>query len=664
MPLTHIYSPEKGLILNKPSTTIPKEASTYISGMYIKDGEVISDFGHRAFPSPGDTQTNYLHGTVMRIDQFFVLSGLSYLIAFTTTNAYQYNTGTSTWDNITQGATVEDCEDAWTANANVTSAVDSSVKLRGTNSVKNTIGASFTTGIAAYEDFASADLSGYTALHFWIRSDIATSAGDLQIVLDDTSGCTSPLESLNVPALTANTWTPVCVDFVTPGNLTAVISVGLKVVADNGAQIVHIDDVKAVKRFTGDEDNRFSTAAMNDTFIITNGVDQPQKYTGTGNLADLSTTLAAGSITSAELVFSFKDHLFLMSNIENGASVPQRVSWTNIGTIEDWINGTAGYQDLVDDESWIVGRDIAGENEVVIYKERSIVLMTWVGGRLPFRFITMAAGSGALSKEGITPIGGEHMVFGPDVIFAYGGEKGIDVIDDNVKKELYDRINDQYSNRVFLLYVEEDDELQVWIPTDGQYPDEVWTYNIVTEVWYKKKRQMTGFGYYSEQSSTTIGQLQGTIGEQTWTFGSRLVKKYSPITLLGDNNGKVYKIDKTTLNNDGTAIVNEFQTPDFIMPPEQTGGYMNRFMRVSQLLFECKGQSVTTEWSDDMGQTWYPTSSSGNNTTTLVSGYDVYQQDFDAMVRRIRFRFRNTSASSGFSLRYYGIKWKLRSERA
>ena len=666
MAFKHIYSPYKGMILNAPTTLIPPEASPYIKGMYIKDGEIVSDFGMSNFPSPGDAKTNRVHGTVMMIDQFYELSGLSYLLALTTTNIYEYNTSTETWDCITQGTTVEDCEDAWTANTNVTSSAEGTIKLRGSNSVKIDIADAFGTGVAAYEDISSKDISSYTALHFWIRSSVATDAGDLKIrVSEETAGGTgATYEDLDVPALTADTWTPCCVDFSTPANLNAVLSVALVINKDLGAQTVYIDDLRAVKRFTGDEDNRFSCATMNDTFIITNGIDQPQKVTasaGSLTVADLSTNLASGTISTSEVAFAFKDHLFLMNNTENGADCPQRVSWTNIGQTEDWTGGTAGYQDLVDDESWVVGAELLSDNAVIIYKERSIVLMYWVGGHTPFRFRTMVHGTGILTKECVVNVGGEHFCLGPDTFYAYNGGQEIDVLDDVVKKTMYGRMDQSYVGRAFLLYAEEDDEIQIWLPVETAYVDEGWCMDTVHEVWYRKTRTISGFGFYKEQSALTIGDLSGTIGEQNWRFGDALTKAYSPITLVGDHNGKIYKLNKLTLDNNGTAITNEFQTPDFVLP--DTPEHMNKSMRVRQLLFEAKGQSVTTEWSEDEGNSWNPTATAGNNTTSLDSNYGIYQQDFDAVVKKIRFRFKNSSSSSGFTLRYYGFDWIVRSGR-
>lgn len=664
MPYKHVIAPTKGIKTDKAPTVIPKEYTPYCKGVYMRNGEVRSDYGYTQFPTRSATQTNKLAGKVMMLDQFYVLSGLAWLIGITTSNVYTYNEASSTWDCITPGVTVDDCESVWSASLDVVTSADGTYKLKGTYSAKSEIADAFGTGLASYHDIASIDLSGYTSLHFWIRSSVDTSAGDLQVVLDDTSGSVSPLESLDVPALIAGEWTAVCVNFVTPSALTAIISVGLNVVTDLGAMDVYLDDLRAVNTLTGDVDNRFSAALMNDTYIFTNGIDQPKKITAVGSVLtveDLSTTLASGSIASSELVFSFRDHLFLMNNIENSASCPQRVSWTNVGSIEDWTEGTAGYQDLVDDASWIVAVEELSANEFVVYKERSIIIGVWVGGATPFRFRSMVTGTGALTKDSVMNVGGEHICLGPDVIFSYKGGTDTDALDDNIKRTLYADLNQAYALRSFLVYVEEDDELQVWIPTTDEYPDDVWCINMVDENWYRRIKTMTGFGYYQRQSSLTIGQLQGSIGEQDWRIGSALTKAYAPITLLGSPSGEVFYMDKFTLNNDGSAITNVFDTPDFELPSSEE--FMDNFMRVPLLSYEAIGQSVTTLWSDDGGVSWNPTEGKGMNVQSLEGVYHTYQQYFDVVCKKIRFRFMNSDESSGFKMRSYAVEFNARSRR-
>jgi len=175
---------------------------------------------------------------------------------------------------------IEDCEDAWNeqAVAEVTSAADSSDKKVGSNSQKFTITEDFTTGIIGSEAFTAVNLSLYNTLRLWIKSDVATADGDIQILLDDTAECASPVETLSVPTLVAATWTLVYLPLTNPASDTAIISIGAKLNTDLGAQNINIDDIQALyitakdipinKLFIGDVDGQL--ILRNDTALGAN----------------------------------------------------------------------------------------------------------------------------------------------------------------------------------------------------------------------------------------------------------------------------------------------------------------------------------------------------------------------------------------------------------
>ena len=151
--------------------------------------------------------------------------------------------------HIMEFVQIHNATTAWdeaAAPANVTRAVDTKdYKLSG-GSNKFTIAGAFTTGLVSSKAISSLDLSGYDYVEFWIKSTIATAAGDFTILLDDTAACASALETLSVPALVANTWTYVRVALANPSLDTAIISVGLNAAANIAANTVWVNDVKAV----------------------------------------------------------------------------------------------------------------------------------------------------------------------------------------------------------------------------------------------------------------------------------------------------------------------------------------------------------------------------------------------------------------------------------
>ena len=139
-----------------------------------------------------------------------------------------------------------------TVDSDITVTVDTEDKKRGTGSNKFVIAAGASAGDIATDSFASKDISKYDYLECWIKSTVATSAGNLKILLDDSASCASPIETLEVPALTANTWTYVRMALANPETDTAIISIGLEYDADLNACQVRLDDIKVVQNDTAE----------------------------------------------------------------------------------------------------------------------------------------------------------------------------------------------------------------------------------------------------------------------------------------------------------------------------------------------------------------------------------------------------------------------------
>ncbi len=139
--------------------------------------------------------------------------------------------------------TLDSCDTAWTANANVTQAQETSLIKEGAAAQKFTVAAAFTTGIAAYRNFSVVDLHLYKKFYCWIKSDIATNAGDVQVALDDSAGCATPVKLFDMPALAAGVMTFVEVDCGDMSATGAIQSAGVKITVDKGAQVVTLDHV-------------------------------------------------------------------------------------------------------------------------------------------------------------------------------------------------------------------------------------------------------------------------------------------------------------------------------------------------------------------------------------------------------------------------------------
>lgn len=79
-----------------------------------------------------------------------------------------------------------------------------------------------------------------TTVSFWVRSSIALNAGDFAFVDDNSSNLASVLDTVNLPSLSANTWTYITLN--APNSATA-RSYGLRQLVDKGVMNIDIDAI-------------------------------------------------------------------------------------------------------------------------------------------------------------------------------------------------------------------------------------------------------------------------------------------------------------------------------------------------------------------------------------------------------------------------------------
>ena len=173
-----------------------------------------------------------------------------------------YHTGGGAWELLTVTKTLSPsatkCWVEWhdpsgaaqfmddaTHTINVISSLDTTDFQVGAGSVKLVVAAEAAAGeILATEATTSKNLSQHNSVSLRMKSSVAMDASDLQLLLDDTAACASPLETINCPALAADTWTKVVLTLADAASDTAIISVGVKMVVDKGAFTLNIDQVE------------------------------------------------------------------------------------------------------------------------------------------------------------------------------------------------------------------------------------------------------------------------------------------------------------------------------------------------------------------------------------------------------------------------------------
>lgn len=614
-------------------------------------------------PSPGYSDHGTLNtvlGTPQLFTQYIENDGDVHPLCFTTKYIYEYNSTLGNWGNVVSRQKVlSECDVAWTASANVTASQETTIKVNGTASAKFVIAGAFTTGLAAYEDFAAVNTTTTSYIHFWIRSSIATTSGQLRLCVDDTSACASPLQYYDVPALTPDTWTQVEVA-IGSGSNAAVISVGLDVQTDVGADgaTVYIDRVIMADRFTGTEANRWSVDHYLDKFYATNTVDPIMVKDHSTAFDDWAEAVSAGY--KCRVLAAFRNHLCMGSMIEGGTDYPQRFRWTDSGAVT--FGGTAGSTETEGKDEII--RLLPLNNRLAVYKEDSIVLVTHIGGSTVYRFDVGVRDNGLIAQDLALSLGDIHIFASSDNLFYYAGGSDPVAAGDLIRDEFYRIIEHQYVGRGFSYYSPENEEAYFFIPTDGASAANVcWVLNVKERSWAKWfKTGMTAIGPYNTTASVTFGDAVGTFGAQTTTFGDRAFSSTSPILLIGTTGLTIYKLDESTPNDDGSAVDRYYDTPDFTAnglttPDNGPVIFTDAIKRWVRLAFEARGTGVDVYYSKDGGSTWIL-----GKSVALNSAWTNHFVSFDVPSGRIRFRWRSNSVSATWYLRWFAPSVIGRSE--
>ena len=661
-----IYALDKGLDYSMGSTLIGDAFTPHCHEMDFRNRKIAKAKGTLAFAG---TDTVPLLNAAMHFDHYYLMSGTSKLVGHTYSNIYAYNTDTKLFENITRGLSIQDCEDNtdWTANANVT--LDDSTDVRkGTNSLEVTIETAFVTGIAVYDNFGPTDYSTYTHLHFFIRSDTATLATDLDIRLSEEdngaiTGGAAVYEDVSIPALVAGVWQEVSVKLsTTTTKRNALQSVSLVVAANQPEIVVNIDDIVATIETTGDEDDQFTSELSNDLYLYSNNIAPLMFW----NMATAtSTILYAGCTLGAKCMRRFGERVCLYGVT---STYPQRVQWTIVGGVTavtpvatDWTAAGSGDTDLISTMGvdHIQTAEKLG-NYMVIYGERTIVLQDYIGlVDEPFAFYTRVSGIGLAAERAIVNLGNEHIFLGWDDIYSYKGGKEAVRIGGHIKDELFSHISAQYINRSFMTYVEEKDEIRLYIVTHGHTtPDMYFSYSLENESWSRGTRAYTGYGYFTRASADTWASAGSgatdTWDNQTLRWDSMILEALAPLNIYGNASGAVSFEDETELNLLGVAIDGYFETKDFV-----TGdGYRRTLTNWMEFNFEAKGDKIYVRYSTDLGVSW-----SEAKIITLSGVWKKYNYDFNANAPQVRFRLRNGNVDEDFEVRQIEIGYIDGSDR-
>lgn len=304
---------------------------------------------------------------------------------------------------------------------------------------------------------------------------------------------------------------------VTPYFLTPYATTTARYWVHAGLTAVYVDDGTTRTNITGTAptgavDDRWSGGSVNGVLILNNGVDQPMSWAGTGTLSTLGGWDANWRATAMR---PFKNFIVALGISKSGTKYPHMVKWCttlNPGSVSgagDWDATNpakdAGEQDLAETPDILVDCLPLGDVNV-IYKERSMYAMTYVGAPYIFRFQRLPGEYGMLARGcGVqTPLG--HVVLSAGDVVLNTGDGVNSIANGLVRKYIFSNINSSYYKRAFVTANPQKNEVWVCFPFgDATSCNLACVWNWVDKTWAVRELQNVTYGAFGQVNVTAAG---------------------------------------------------------------------------------------------------------------------------------------------------------------
>jgi len=376
--------------------------------------------------------------------------------------------------------------------------------------------------------------------------------------------------------------------------------------------------------FTGDDDNLFDstityTSAGTDIYVVTNGNDNIQKYTGSA-WADLDGCVAEG-ITAARQVVSYYNHLFLGFTTEGGDPCPHRIRWSDTDDPEEWDDTTtnAGYYDLNETVDWVV-KLIILRDRLFVFKERSIWEIQYVNSATKlFDYKLVIDGVGTYAPNSVINLGDRIIFYGTDGVYLFDGNE-LEPVGAAIFPYLYEsdhrKVDGAKVHRSPAVYIEETGDYVIVLPTkDNTTPNWMLRYNLVEKWWTQRTQEVSCFGYWSETASAVWNDDSQAWDDDTEEWDTRKLPEGAPTTLICYPDGSIWEDDRITKykavqwSNEKRAwsAIDDLwkKVPEAELMTWETKDFIfGHASRVLECRYQVKGDAFDVSYSTDGGKSW------------------------------------------------------------
>ena len=288
---------------------------------------------------------------------------------------------------------------------------------------------------------------------------------------------------------------------------------------DTGTNIVSGADTGTVTfTYTTPANQRWRFTQFGNVIVAANGGNRIQGF----NLNSSSTfqDLAADAPKS-RYVTVVRD--FVVSGYV-GSDFPNRVQWSALGDESSWTNSAttqADFQDIPDGGS-VVG--ITGGEFGLVFMDRSIHRMSYVGSPLVFQFDNISRNLGCYEANSIIQYAGTAFFLGDDGFYACDGQKVIPIGNEKVNRFFYDDADEGLLG-LMSAAIDPFRKLVVWAyaSVSSATPDKLIFYNYETNKWTSGTTNVSRIASTSSPAFTLEGlDVFGTLEQIDSSFDGRI----------------------------------------------------------------------------------------------------------------------------------------------
>jgi hypothetical protein len=278
-----------------------------------------------------------------------------------------------------------------------------------------------------------------------------------------------------------------------------------------------LDNVSKSGNYTTPTDQRWKFTQFGNVIVAANGFDRLQGYNL--NTSTLFDNLAADA-PEARYVTVVRD--FVVSGYQS--SYPNRVQWSALGDESSWTASAttqADFQDIPDGGS-VVG--VTGGEYGLVFMDRSIHRMSYVGSPLVFQFDNISRNLGCYEANSIIQYGGTSFFLGDDGFYACDGQNVVPIGNEKVNRFFFDNV-DEGTLYLMSAAVDPTKKLIIWAyaSNSSATPDSLLIYNYQTQRWTSGTTTVDRIASTSTPAVTLEGMdTYGTLETILTSFDSRV----------------------------------------------------------------------------------------------------------------------------------------------